>query len=192
MLWNKRAVTDAALLLVLAAERDFRFARQNTQRRPRIVSFALGTLDPIDVTCQATILRLFSTIEAYVDALNRDLLQEAIDLATPQPHVVLEELQFHSSRNWSERQKAFRRVHGVRLSRQCSWKEIEATREVRNCIAHGLGQLTAPQLRNQNIGRKLEFIKIRVSGGRLVITDESVWAVVQACSKFIRSVDRAI
>lgn len=193
-LWdNNRAITDEALLLLLAAIRDFESAVCAPQRRPRIVSSSFGTYDPVQIQYQAIILRQVSTIEAYIDTLNRELLREGIPWPAPMLASILQEVEFWSSRSWREREQWFKRIHGIRLSYQDrdAWKKVEAARDARNAIAHGLGRLTPRQLRSTNIAERLYRIRIHISNGQMVIAPESMSIVADACSTFVRSLDAA-
>ena len=189
--YNERPITDEALLLLFAARRDFMAARIADQCRPRIVSSVLGTADPLQMNYQATILRLFSTIEAYVDALIGDLLRQRIESPVSLLTSIIQEVELNSTRNWNERENTLRRIFGIRLPKQNSWKEIVAARHARNSIAHGLGRLTAQQLQNRSLALKLDHIRIHISNGRIVIADESISIVFRACVSFVKSLDAA-
>lgn len=189
--YNRHAITDEVLLLLLAARHDSESVNVGPQHRPRIVLPVLGTTDPIQASNQATILRLFSTIEAYVDALIGDLLRQQVDSSMSLLTIVLQEVELNSTRNWHEREQAFKRIFGIRLPKQNSWNEIEATRQARNSIAHGLGRLTAQQLQNRSLAKKLDRIKVYISNGRIIITQESILLVYKACVNFVKSLDTA-
>lgn len=189
--FSNSAITDETLLLLLAVQRDYESGTPTSACRPRIVSPVVGIADPVQVNRQATLLRLISTIEAYVDALINDLLKEQINSPVSLRNVILQEVELSSSRNWNAREKALKRIFGIRLSRQNSWKELEAAREARNSIAHGLGRLTAQQLQNRGLANKLNQIKIHIGNGRIVVTRESLSIVFQACFSFVKSLDAA-
>lgn len=189
--YNNSAITDETLLLLLAVQRDYESATSTSACRPRIVSPVVGIADPVQVNRQATLLRFISTIEAYTDALISDLLKQQIDSPVALRTIILQEVELSSSRNWPSREKAFQRIFGIRLSKQDSWKDVEAAREARNSIAHGLGRLTAQQLQNRSLVKKLGRMKIHIGSGRIVITDESLPLVFEACISFVKSLDAA-
>ena len=190
--WNKYALADSALLLLIAASKDYRTSMELSTQKPRISSVLLGTLDPVQIKRQATLLRYISTTEAYIDAVNGSLLWEELGTPTNLLRAMVQEIEQSASSNWPNRQRAFKNLHGVTLSSQTSWKNVEAATHARNSIAHGLGRLTASQRRNKSLPGILLKIDVRVSGGRLAITDASLQKVFRACSDFIRSVDQAI
>ena len=178
------------MLQLRAEEREFKASACGHRPRPRIVNSALGTFNPLEVRRHTTILRFISTTEAYIDALNNIMIREQVVTLTSQLRAILQAIDVEASRSWEHRRKAFSRFHGINLSAQNSWKEVEAATHARNSIAHGLGRLTASQIQNDQLPRTLQRIKIYISGGHLIITNESIRVVLDACLRFIRSVDQ--
>ena len=186
------SVTESALLLVGLIERDFISSLDGRRKRPRIVKSSFGTLDPLQVLYQTTILRLVSTTEAYLDALNSHLLHLYYRRSGSESVGDVASIEKKSSANWNARQKAFLEYHGVVISDQRSWKEVDAAIAARNSIAHGLGTITNRQLQQRDLEDRLRTIGIRISGRRLAISDHCINLTVEVCLEFIRGVDEAI
>ena len=190
--WHRLPLTESALQLLRVANRDLHAAKPLAVRPPRISGPHFGTLDPTQVRYQAALLRMVSTTEAYLDSVNDLLMRRHFQAPTRPIQSMVEELGIGSSRSWQARHSAFKKLHGVRLRKQSSWKVLEGAIEARNGIAHGIGRLTPTQLRNADLQVQLKRVDITVGGGRMIMSDNSLAVVLEACVCFVRSVDRAV
>jgi len=104
---------------------------------------------------------------------------------------LVENAELRASTTWQERRDAFSGYHNIRLGELARWSELDAGIEVRNAIAHGLGELT-PLQRKGAAARKIGQIGVSLSDGRVLITDKSLQHCRDVCIAFIRSLDAAM
>lgn len=189
-----REVTEAAEHYLHATYLDHvRALKATTRVRGRVLrsSTILGAYDPESASRQGCFLRLISVVEAYVDIACAALFRER----TPTTHDLVRRLvegaELRASSTWHERKEAFDTYHGIRLGNLARWSELDAGIEVRNAIAHGLGQLTQKQ-RSGAAVRKIPQIGVGLSDGRVLITDASLQQCRDVCIAFIRSLDKAM
>jgi hypothetical protein len=130
-----------------------------------------------------------SIVEAYVDTCSG--LQFSLRTTGRDAFVraLAAEVIATSVRGWEERKKAFKKYHGVVLGDCAKWSDIDAAREARNSIAHGLGYLTAQQ-QNSTTRRKLESMGIALRGDQLVVTSAALDKCVRSSVAFIADIDR--
>lgn len=192
MLTPRHRLTEAALLL-LHAVRPHVVGPPNAARsgRIRLLRSSLGPVDPEVMRREAAFLRMVSVTEAYLDALQVDLLTGKLSPNTETLLRVIEELEVVATSNWANRKRAFNRIHKVRLGELAGWPEIDAAIQVRNTIAHGLGSLTARQRSNAGLPAQISKVKVLLSGGRMHISVLSLRVLEESCRKFILAVDQA-
>nr|GID87305.1 hypothetical protein Ade03nite_62290 [Actinoplanes derwentensis] len=104
---------------------------------------------------------------------------------------LLEDFELNSTSSWQKRHESYVRYHSVDLSKQFGWKGVEAAIEARNSVAHGLGRLTAKQLRKRGIKAQLGLVDIQVANNELYIVKTSLPKIFSVCSSFVRAVDSA-
>lgn len=138
---------------------------------------------------QSEYLRLVSIVEAYADTCS----SQQFDARTTGGDAFLRALaagaRDASLKGWDERKDAFKTYHGVVLGDCARWSDIDATREARNSIAHGLGRLT-PRQQNAKTMRKIETMGIRFRGNQLVVDTAALDQCVRSAVAFIVDVDQ--
>lgn len=185
------AITEEAQKLLRATHADFSVIASTglPGRGSGFAASALGSYDFAQVRNQSEYLRLVSIVEAYVDTCS----SQQFDLRTMGRDAFLRALaaaaQDASLKGWDERKEAFKTYHGVVLGECARWSDIDAAREARNSIAHGLGRLTSRQ-QSAKTRRKIEAVGISFRGNHLVITDAALDRCVKSGVAFIVDVDR--
>lgn len=185
------AVTEEAQRLLRATHADFStltpalFPGRGSGR-----SFAtFGAYSFDQVRYQSEYLRLVSIVEAYIDTCGGqqfDLRNRGRDDFVRN---LTAEVNETSLKGWDERKAAFKKYHGVTLGERAYWSDIDAAREVRNSIAHGLGRLT-PRQQNSVTKRKMRGVGVSLSGMNLIIGDAAVERCLKSSIAFILDVDR--
>jgi len=188
-----RAVTEAAQQYLHATYLDYeRSARAAAHRLGRVLTSntALGAYDSESASKQGCFLRMISVVEAYVDIVSAALFRETAPTTDDLVRRLVEQAELRASTTWSERKDAFERYHQIKLGQLARWSELDAGIEVRNTIAHGLGQLTHKQ-RSGSAARKMSSIGVGLSDSRILITDAGLQRCRDICLDFIRSLDEA-
>lgn len=185
------AVTEEAQRLIRATRADF-----STIAAPivpgRGSSFAtagLGHYDFDQVRNQSEYLRLVSIVEAYVDTCSTQQFEFRTIGGSAFLRSLVSEAREASLKGWDERKEAFKTYHGVGLGDCARWNDIDAAREVRNSIAHGLGRLTPRQQNTRTIG-KMRSVGIAFRGNELVVDAAALEKCVKSAVAFISDVDR--
>lgn len=187
------AVTEEAQKLLRATRADFHriTAPALPGRGGGYASTPLGRYDFEQVRNQSEFLRLVSIVEAFVDTCSA----QQFELRTAGRDEFLREMASEvretSLKGWNARKVAFKRYHGIALGQCACWKDIDAARQIRNSIAHGLGHLT-PLQRNASDKRKMESLGVWFRGDRLVIDTPTLERCVESAVTFIQDVDRRL
>lgn len=184
------AVTEEAQKLLRATRADFQriAAPALPGRGSGYASSPLGRYDFEQVRNQSEFLRLMSIVEAFVDTCSAQQFEHRTAGRDEFLREMAAEVRETSLRGWKERKIAFRKYHGVALGQCACWMDIDAAREIRNCIAHGLGHLT-PRQRNASARWKMESFGVRFRGDRLVIDTPTLERCVESAVAFIQDVD---
>lgn len=125
----------------------------------------------------AAILRLVSAVEAFTNAAS-DYWFEQVRMPPPSAPFT-----------WPARVKHYRREHNIDLSALPAWKQVEAGVDLRNCLAHGLGQLTPQLARDERIVARMKSIDVVVAGSMMRLGPETVSKLTTACVAFVRAVE---
>ncbi|WP_157728555.1 hypothetical protein [Actinopolymorpha singaporensis] len=149
-----------------------------------------GTLDASVMRDEGVALRLFGITEAFLDSLASQELVKSVDMSIAIILRLVEDYEIHATSNWSERNKAYKKYYSINLDRCARATELRAAREVRNCLAHGLGVLTARQRTMSRLALDLSVLDISVSDGRMIFGPKTVSSFHSACKEFIVDVDR--
>jgi hypothetical protein len=149
----------------------------------------LGTFDSASLLRELYLFRIVSIVEAYLNVLHMEMLGEKLPPPTKALERMIVEVEISSSINWSKRQEAFSRYHQVSLASCDGWTRLQAAREVRNSIAHGLGRLTSIQRSQRNLANKVREIDVTVGDGRMYLSESTVLKVETAGRAFLWSVD---
>ncbi len=188
------AVTEEALRILRSTRADFG-RLPNPVLRGRIrgaaSSVVLGTYDFSQVRAQSEYLRLVSIIEAYVDSCSSHLFDiRAIGKDIFFTSLITEACN-KATATWEERKTSMLKHHGVKMTQCKAWCDIDAAREVRNSIAHGLGRLTGRQ-NNSKTRKKMEKVGIAFSGDALVIEEAALTRCTDSAVAFIEDLDCSI
>lgn len=175
------SLTDDALVLILHAEHDIT-AQAIGRRRP--VGMRLGHLGgaAVDVQWQieTAVLRLVSTVEAYVNAVSEHFLTMK---SQPMPKPPF---------TWPQRVDYYTTVHAIDLKACAGWDFVGAGISLRNCVAHGLGNLTDLLLHDKDLGKKVGAIDVLVSGNRMHCTPTTVPQLASGCRALVLDVERRL
>ena len=136
------AITEEAQRLIRTTASDFNALTAAARRGRHGTSSSFGLYDFDQVRNQSAYLRLVSIVEAYVDTCSSHLFESRTSGRDAFVRALVNEVRDASLRGWEERKAAFKTYHGVTLGECSRWSDIDAAREVRNSIAHGLGRLT--------------------------------------------------
>lgn len=159
-------------------------SNQDTKVPARLTSPAF---DGLQGERQATFLRMISITEAFcVDRL-LDLAEEEV---SPTGNRIRNQIWERASSSavstWSSIQESYKNWYGVRPS----WTTMDQLVEVRNAIAHGLGQLTRIQRakRRSTVARIVQT-GIRLNGDWIVLEEEDLETAKNACIGLISELD---
>lgn len=187
------ALTEAALGLITHAMYDIPGATFGEGRRGRILTDAMGaSTDPASLFAETALLRLVSVIEAYVDSVSSFKLNRSIDSRDVLVALLVEDFEVESSSTWQQRKDSYNRYHGFTIESRDGWGAIDAAIEVRNCLVHGLGVMTAKQRRSQKLAKTVSNIGASIGGGRVHLGSSSVLTLGQNCTRFVRHIDLTV
>lgn len=175
------SLTDDALILILHAENDISEKvspdRTLTGMRPGQLG---GTMADELWLRETAVLRLISTVETYTNAAS-ELFFTKKSLPLPEPPFT-----------WKERIKHYKNKHAIDLKERNGWAQVEAGIDLRNCLAHGLGNLTELLLSQEALGARMKYIDVSVGGNRLHSTMMTVPKLAAGCRSFIIDLEREL
>jgi hypothetical protein len=187
------AISDSAFRLIVHAQSDIVVHPHPATRVGRITTKGFGaSTAPEQWLRETAILRLVSVIEAFVDALSMHRMGKLVDSGDAVVARMLREFELSSSISWQNRHDTYRAYHGISLPSQSGWQAVKAGIEVRNCIAHGLGNLTAQQRSKSNLASVLKPLDVTVGGNRMHITEHTIPTLGMRCRGFVTEVDAAM
>lgn len=187
------ALTEAAVRLVRHAAVDI--PNQGALARPpgRVLRNALGaSTDPGVWLMEAALLRLISIIEAYVDAVSMFRMGLVVDSSQVLVAKMLEDFEVGSSSTWQQRHDSYENYHKFSLRSRAGWGVVSAGIEVRNCLAHGLGNLTAQQRGKTGLPATVAQIGVTVGSNRMHLGGTTISTIGRGCNDFVRDVDSAV
>jgi len=186
-------VSEDALRLILHAKNEIASAPQGARTQGRVVSsYSSQGLTPARWLSETAFLRLVSIVEAYVDLISMSRISRTVDLTTPLMPLLVADFEIASTANWEERFKAFERYHGLAIKSLAGWEMVAAGIEVRNCLAHGLGQLTARQRTKTSLAAKVSIVDVAVASNQMHLSATSVTKLADACVNFVQALDSRI
>ncbi|MBQ1072833.1 hypothetical protein KBX06_06600 [Micromonospora sp. C31] len=192
-IFPNRELTEAALKLISWSLEDLKLPEGSPTSRGRVIRTSLGPVAPEIIRQQATLFRMVSVVESYLDALSRELLSTAIPQHFPMLEPLLEDFDSGTTATWARRIQAYARYHSIDIKKQTAWPKLEAAIDVRNSIAHGLGRLTATQAaKKRAVETRLKAIEVSIVDRELRYSSQTIDLVRSACSDFIRSVDTQV
>jgi hypothetical protein len=175
------SLTDDALVLILHAENDI---TENEPTGRPLTGMRLGqlggtTTDEL-LRRETAVLRLISTVEAYTDTASRFFWTKK-SLTPPK-------LPF----TWPQRLKYYNKEHTIDLAACDGWAQVEAGIDLRNCLAHGLGNLTEVLLAKKFLGKRMEFIDVSIGGNRMHSTVETVPKLASGCRRLVLDIEKEL
>lgn len=186
------ALTEEAIRLLAVTRADFaQVSAAPVRGRGSRIGAVFGRYDFEQVRNQSEYLRMVSIVEAFLDACgdrqfeHRSLGQDEFLRA------VIQQARDKSLRTWDDRIAAYARLHGVVLGKCNKWSDIDAAREVRNAIAHGLGTLTKRQ-RTPSVMEKVRAVSVELLEGRIMVSEQALIRLASSASEFIADVDRQL
>lgn len=175
------SLTDDALVLILHAENDI---VENVPTGRAHAGMRLGKLGGTKTDelwrRETAVLRLISTVEAYADAASQSFFTKK-SLISPR-----------SPRAWSERLKHYKNEHTIDLKACDGWEQVEAGIDLRNCLAHGLGNLTVVLLSEKSLGKRMQLIDVSVGGNRMHSTVETVPKLASGCRRLVLDIEKEL
>ena len=187
------ALSETALTLINHAATDIPTAVAGYQRPGRVLSSASGhSTDPRDWLRETALLRLISIIEAYVDAVSMQRMGLVVDQRQTLVALLLGDFELASSSSWQDRHDAFARYHGFTLRSRDGWGDISAGIEVRNCLLHGMGALTAKQRSQTKLATAVRTLDVSIGSNRMYLSAATVSKLAGGCKQFVLHVDSSI
>jgi hypothetical protein len=187
------AITEDAQKLLRATHADFGNISTTaiSGRGSGFTSSALGQHQFEQVRNQSEFLRLVSIVEAFIDTCSGQQFDIRTSGRDEFVRNMTAEVRENSLRGWDERKEAFKKYHGVILGERAKWSDIDASREIRNSIAHGLGQLTSRQ-QNAKTRQKIATMGVIFYGNQLIIGLDTIERFLKSAVAFIHDVDRQL
>lgn len=190
------ALTDDALRLLLHAERSIAVTKIYPSARSTNSLTSIsnrrrlhGSTVDVEWRRETAILRLVSTVEAFIDAASTSQMSRRVEPNGLTIEKLLEDFAKDSSMSWNKRCQTYSRYHGFGLEQCDGWKELNAGIDVRNCLAHGLGGLTPHLRRKKNLHQVVQVLDVSVGGNRMHLTPKTVPLLGDVCRRFVTSVD---
>lgn len=144
-------------------------------------------LDGLQTQRQATVLRMISITEAFCgDRLLGVAESEVEPAGSTVRNIMWQRASTDAVGSWPSMKAAYKKWYGVRPV----WTNLETLVDVRNSIAHGLGELTRQQ-RSQRQALVQAFTRagIGLDGDRVVLTEGNVTEARNACVELIQGLD---
>jgi hypothetical protein len=168
------SLTDDALTLILHAENDIAESTRLGHSRPWTRLGQLGGPQADELwRLETAILRMVSTVEAYTDAASKYYFNV---LSLPLPEM---------PPSWPGRKKYYKKEHSIDLEACTAWGQVSAGINLRNCLAHGLGNLTEKLIKEESLGKQMAVIDVTVSGNRMHTAVGTVPQLASGCRRFI-------
>lgn len=187
------AISDSAISLIAHAQSEIATHPHPTVRVGRITTNGFGaSTTPEQWLRETAILRIVSVIEAFVDALSMHRMGKLVDSGDVVVARMLREFELSSTTSWQNRHDSYKTYHGVSLKSLSGWQAVIAGIEVRNCIAHGLGNLTAQQRSKSGLATTVKPLDVIVGGNRMHANDRTVPTLARESRRFVSAVDAAM
>jgi hypothetical protein len=184
-----QATEDAErLLMATFVDLTLSATRQAWGRHLRVLPRAMKAYDPIAVRQESCYLRMVSIVEAYVDVISSDILRVEYARSSSLTQSLIEAAEVNFTRGWPDREKAFNDHFGIRLTKLPTHKDLKCATDVRNAIAHGVGQLT-PRQRTAATRARMASIGVTVRDNYVVLDAGSVRTCRDVSMAFMRELD---
>lgn len=175
------------------ASRDLWMHHTPVRRQGRIFSGPSETPGSSNMLVEHTlIVRMASTVEALVDKVSMKRMASLVETSSPASAQLLADFELSSSGTWQQRFDCFSSYHGIALKSLPGWQVVDAGIQARNCIAHGLGSLTAQQRGKANLAQQLRIVGIYVGSNAIHLTEPTLRILGDGCLEFVRSLDQAL
>jgi len=175
------ALTDDALVLILHAENDITKNLQTSQTTSGMRLGQLGGTRADELWRQETaVLRLISTVEAYTDAASKFYFTKKCSTLPKMPFT------------WPDRIKYYKNKHAIDLEKCDGWGQVKAGIDLRNCLAHGLGNLTEILLSEESLGSRMKLIDVSVGGNRMHSTMQTVPKLASGCRHLVLDIEEKL
>ena len=189
----KLALTGTALALINHAATDIPTAATGHRRPGRVLTTASGhSTDPRDWLRETALLRLISVIEAYVDAVSMHRMGLVVDQRQTLVALMMSDFELSSSGTWQDRHNSYERYHGFTLRSRNGWGDVNAGIEVRNCLMHGMGALTAKQRSQTKLATIVRTLDVSIGSNRMYLSAVTVAKLAGGCQEFVQHVDSSI
>jgi hypothetical protein len=175
------SLTDDALALILHAEHDI---TEKASSNRTLVGMRLGQLGGTMTDelwrRETAVLRLISAVEAYTNAAS-ELFCTKQSLALPKAPFT-----------WPARVRHYKNEHAIDLEACDGWGQVKAGIDLRNCLAHGLGNLTEILLTEESLGNRMKHIDVSVGGNRMHLTMATVPKLASGCRRFVLDIEKKL
>lgn len=189
----KLVLSESAVALINHAATDIPTTGGGHRRPGRVLATASGhSTDPVDWLRETALLRLVSVTEAYVDAVSMHRMGQIIDSRTSLMDLLVNDFELSSSASWQSRHDAYARYHGFSLRSCAGWGDVSAGIEVRNCLMHGMGALTAKQRSQTKLPMIVKNLHVSIGSNRMHLSAATVPKLAVGCRHFIQHVDSSI
>ncbi|MGO4340380.1 hypothetical protein [Pedococcus sp. 2YAF34] len=159
----------------------------------RILTNAMGaSTDPTVWLRETAVLRLVAVVEAYVDAVSMHRMTKVLDARPTLVALMLRDFELTSSGTWQARHDAYDDYHHFSLRSRNGWGTVTAGIDVRNCLAHGLGTLTAKQRGQTKLPSIVKVLDVSIGGNRMHLSATTVPRLAAGCEQFVRHVDQSL
>ncbi|MCX2954471.1 hypothetical protein [Lentzea sp. NEAU-D7] len=171
----KWSITDDALSLILHAQSGLIKAGYAANQDAILMQVGKlgGEMASALVRRETAVLRLISTVEAYANAASEFFF---FSQGLPAPKMPF---------TWPARIRHYANEHSIDLEACDSWKQVKAGIDLRNCLAHGLGNLTDLLTADQALGSQMKHIDVNIGGNRMHTTNATVPKLSQGCRQFV-------
>ncbi|MFJ8963650.1 hypothetical protein ACIRG5_30100 [Lentzea sp. NPDC102401] len=122
---------------------------------------------------ETAVLRLISTVEAYTNTAS-EFFFTSHGLPVPKPPFT-----------WPTRIRHYANEHSIDLTAFASWNQVKAGIDLRNCLAHGLGNLTDLLMADQALGSQMKHIDVNIGGNRMHTTMATIPKLATGCRHFV-------
>jgi hypothetical protein len=180
----RRRLAEVALITTINVANRVDDGRINPSESLRLPAPS-RLLNPRDLA----VVEIVSVVESYVDSLLQEILRGQLHVSDNFARLLLLEVEQTSTATWEARRSAFGKYVGTELTGIDGYNDLDSAIELRNCLVHGLGHLTAKQREKRGLATKVAKIGVATRGGQMHSSSATLGKVRAAALKFIRSLD---
>lgn len=143
--------------------------------------------DGLQVQRQGTLLRMLSITESYCADRLLEVAERDVEPTTSEVRArIWNQSSIGAISTWSGIQNSYRKWFSIRPD----WNNLDRLVEVRNSIAHGLGELTRMQRAKQmSTVNKITAAGIKMDGNRIVLEERDLDQAKRDCIALITEID---